>query len=248
MKNFSNTSSTKTNTENNNDVLEDYGFFQSTIYKIHKPEFHNTLSAIAEEAMCSAKEITNNNGSVSNYNNSPPLCNMSTNMLENEQVHEFADYILSTAYNILDSQGYDLTGHNVGISSIWMQEHHRYSDMPEHVHGEQTQLVGFYFLEVNDHGCQLGIHDPRPAKVITNLPLKNATDITHGNNVIFIKPAAGDLIFTNAYLPHSFTRNDSDDAIKFLHINISAHQVLYSSNNNANLNENCKINTGPEII
>lgn len=220
------------------DILEEHFFFPTSIYKINKKEWLSDLSQIAEKAMNFSKSFEENN--------SNKLCNMSTNMLEDEKSFPFAEYILNSAKNILDSQGYDLSLYEVGISYMWMQEHNKYSDMAQHIHGNEgaglTQLVGFYFIDINDNGCHLVLHDPRPAKVITNLQQKNKQEITHGSDMIFIKPEIGDLLFTNSYVPHSFSKNMSDEAVKFIHINI----VVTPSRNACACPTS--INATPEVI
>jgi hypothetical protein len=203
----------------NDDTLEPYNFFPTTVYKISKLDFYDELVEISDDAMTEMKKYIEENNL-----NSNPLCDMSGNMLGDSRIQDFSNYVISTAKNILEHQGYDLSMYEVGLTSIWLQEHHKYSDMAEHVHarehGETVQLVGFYFLDVVNDGSTMVLHDPRPGKVISNLPLKNPEEITNGNDKIFIKPERGDLIFTNNYLPHSFTRNLSDKSVKFLHINI----------------------------
>ena len=90
------------------------------------------LSDIAEDVMKQTKESLEQN----NIEKHPySLCDMSGNMLFDERIVPFAEYLIGTSYNILDSQGYDLSFYDVGLSSIWMQEHHKYSDMAEHIHG-----------------------------------------------------------------------------------------------------------------
>ena len=112
--------------------------------------------------------------------------------------------------------------------SIWMQEHYHSSGMEKHIHSNGAQLVGFYFLEVPENSSRLVFHDPRPAKVQIDFDEKNAEEITLASQAINFQPKVGELYFTNAWLPHSFTRNGSDKPLKFVHINIGlqhAHQA-----------------------
>ena len=128
------------------DFLEDYHFFSCPVYKTNKIEFHDELSELAEEYL----ELTMKNENI----NPDRLCNMSFNMLDDMRISPFANYITSTAYNILNSQGYDLSFYDIVLTSIWMQDHKTHSSMPEHVH-PGTQLVAFYFLEGDEEGSQL---------------------------------------------------------------------------------------------
>lgn len=227
-----NKTQSKQNGESQQDVLEDYSFFPTTIYKISKPEFHKELLDISDNSLKETKKLLKQQG----IEHLDPLCDMSENMIFEPRIQMFADYVIASARNILESQGYDLTNQEVILTSIWAQEHYRYSDMAQHIHANEglgvTQMVGFYFLDVNEFGSQMVLHDPRPSKVITDLPLRNPKDISLGSSMIYIRPDIGDLFLTNSYTPHSFTKNFSDKSVKFLHINIVVRP---------NFQQNCEV-------
>jgi hypothetical protein len=230
----------KRNQKPKEDTLEDYSFFATPLYKISKPEFHDELVEISQHIM----ELTKKRSQRSNNN----LCHMSENLLQDERIAPFVEYILATSYNILDSQGYDLSYHDIKVSSIWLQEHHKHSEMRQHIHNLHTQLVAFYFLDVDKDGCRLVIHDPRPAKVITDLPLKDPVQITTGSSEVFITPEEGDLLFTNSYTPHSYSRNMSDNPTNFLHINITVQEKTEQPICTIPQQTGSRLNDGPEII
>ena len=121
--------------------------------------------------------------------------------------------------------GHNMVGYNTFISELWSQEHYKFSSMDTHVHPYGAALSGFYFLEVPDGGCMVQLHDPRPGKVQISLPEADATKVTEASNSFFIKPEPGMFIFSNSWLPHSFTRNTSDKSVKFVHFNISTITV-----------------------
>jgi Putative 2OG-Fe(II) oxygenase len=212
------------------DILENEYFFSTPIYKISKPDFLDVVKSVSEESVKTRKSETQLNEIYPVY--------MSGDLSQDERMVDFNQFVLSTAWNILDSQGYAMDYFGVGFSSMWMQEHHKMSGMDQHVHGEGSQIIAFYFTEVPEGGCQLIIHDPRPGKVQIDLPHKNMADITHSSRMVVIRPEVGDLFFTNAYLPHSFSRNASDEPMKFVHMNI------FSAPNHQTT---CDID-GPEII
>jgi hypothetical protein len=74
---------------------------------------------------------------------------------------------------------------------------------------------------VPDKACKLVVHDPRPGKVIVNLPEKDASQITLGSHQIVFTPQPGTLILINAWVPHSFTKNMSNESMRFVHMNLS---------------------------
>jgi len=63
-------------------------------------------------------------------------------------------------------------------------------------------------------------NDPRPGKVQNDLPENDARNVTFASKMINFEPKAGELIFAPAWLPHSFSRHGSDEALKFVHINV----------------------------
>jgi hypothetical protein len=93
--------------------------------------------------------------------------------------------------------------------------------MDYHVHGENNQLNGFYVINTQEESCKLLIHEPRSSKNILSLPIKPGENLTLAHNMVNYAPKAGDLIITNSWLPHSFTRNRSENAFEFVHININ---------------------------
>ena len=48
----------------------------------------------------------------------------------------------------------------------------------------------------------------------------NSFEITYASNVFQMKPEPGQLVLTNAWLPHSFTRQQSDKPFRFIHFNV----------------------------
>jgi hypothetical protein len=64
-------------------------------------------------------------------------------------------------------------------------------------------------------------HDPRPAKVQLNLPEANMNIATPASQMINFEPKPGMFIFSNAWLPHSFTRHGNKKPIRFVHFNVA---------------------------
>lgn len=194
------------------DKLEDYYFFQTAIYKIDKKQFLSVVKNVALDSLNIIKDDTQ-------HSELYPV-NMSTDFSNDDRVREFSNYVLSTAWNILSSQGYDMNRYDVGFNSMWVQEHHKTSNMEQHVHSDGSQIIAFYFLDTPSDGCKMIIHDPRPGKLQIDLHQENMQDISLSSKMVVITPEAGDLFFTNAWLPHSFSRNADDEPTRFVHMNI----------------------------
>lgn len=150
---------------------------------------------------------------------------MSADLTQDERVFTFAKHVIQTAYNILVAQGYNMEGKQTVFQYMWMQEHNKSSGMEQHIHNNGAQLVGFYFLDTPDNCCKLVLHDPRTGKVQLDMPQADPSTVQICSEHVWMQPKAGDLIFTNAWLPHSFSRHGSDEPLRFVHINIAVVDV-----------------------
>lgn len=191
-------------------TLETMNCFVSSISTIEKTEFLNSVNSVVSEELNFVK-------------NNSEVCDLyhTGDISQDDRISEFSSYVGSTAWNILKAQGYKMQNKNVFFESMWCQEYAQNSYMPEHVHPNNgAQLVGFYFLECSED-CPVAIfHDPRPGKVQISMEQENNNEITYGSNNINIKPKVGLLVFTNAWLPHSFSQNKSNKMFKFIHFNV----------------------------
>jgi uncharacterized protein (TIGR02466 family) len=164
---------------------------------------------------------------------------MSGTFFHDERIFDFAKYILQTSWNILKRQGYLMENYQTVYESMWLQTYEKHSYMEHHTHGNGNQIVGFYFLEVPENSIQLLLHDPRAGKIQMDLDEEDITQVTHGSKFVVLNPRVGQLILTPAWLAHSITANQSDNLVKFVHINIQAQRV-------AN-NQSCQ-RTSAEVI
>jgi uncharacterized protein (TIGR02466 family) len=146
---------------------------------------------------------------------------MSDNMLEDERIEEFAGFVGSTAWNILSSQGYAMDQFSTTFTEMWCQEHYQTASMDYHAHPGGNFLVGFYFLDTPE-GCSPAIiHDPRPGRVMLDLPQADMSQISLASTVVSFVPEPGMLMFAPAWLAHSFNRNASKSPFRFVHFNIT---------------------------
>lgn len=196
------------------DQLSAQAYFPALIYTIEKPEFLANVKAVANEAL---KKIRDEKPKLDSIY---PV-RMTGNLWDDPRMTDFCQYTASTAWNILDSQGYNMSLFNTTFTELWCQEHHKHSAMDQHAHGGGVQLVGFYFLDTPKDSARPVIHDPRDGKVMINLPEKDTSQATPASNMINFEPKEGLLIFAPAWLQHSFTRHASSKPSKFIHFNIS---------------------------
>jgi len=191
--------------------------FPCPIYLIERPDFIESVATVSDESL--AKQHAERE-----LNEIYPVM-MSGTFADDSRVKDFAEFVGGTAWNILNDQGYAMQDKAVTFTEMWTQEHHKHSSMEQHVHGFGAQIVGFYFLEVPENSSKVVFHDPRPGKVMANLPEQNMTMATPASQMINFDPKPGLLIFANAWLPHSFTRHASDKPIKFVHFNLNVQQA-----------------------
>lgn len=196
-----------------NEPLKRFDYFVSSVYQAQKPEFLKAVKEVSEEYL----KISSDKKEVDEIY----PCVMSSSFFNDERITEFATYVGDSAWQILQSQGYEMSDKLTYFTEMWTQEHFKYSSMAQHTHGRGSQLVGFYFLEVPEKSSKALFHDPRPGKVLINLDEADDNMATHGSNIINFTPEEGMLIFTNAWLPHSFTRHANEKPLKFVHFNIS---------------------------
>jgi len=196
-----------------NDDLKTLFYFPSAVYQSMKPEFIPVVSELCEEYL---KKLNRPSNCTALY----PV-DMSLGFQDDPRAKEFADYIKKTSYGILASQGFNMSHFNMRLHELWCQEHYKSSGQEEHIHGFGNQISGFYFLDCPENCSRAMIHDPRPAKKFANLPEKNMSQATYASHTIGFVPQPGLFIFTNSWLPHSFSRNGSDDPFRFVHFNLS---------------------------
>ena len=191
--------------------------FPINVYSIDKPEFLDVAKIVSQEFLDKRhKEVE--------LNEAFP-CYMTESINVDPRMLEFANYVAQTAWNILQMQGYEVENISTYFESMWCQEHHKGSLMEQHIHGNGNQIVGFYFLDVPENGPRALFYDPKHSKVQINLPEKYATQSTPASNIINYEATPGTLMFTNAWLPHSFTKNMSDSPMRFIHFNIKVREA-----------------------
>jgi len=195
------------------DQLNSWFYFPTAVYTIQKPEFLEPVKEVAVRHLKNAKKERKLDEIYPVY--------MTGNLLDEPSMQGFSTYVSSTAWNILQGQGYDMTNFKTIFTELWCQEHYKHSAMEQHTHGFGVQIVGFYFIDVPDNSSRVVFHDPKAAKVQIGLPETNMNMVTAASNMINFEPKSGMLMFTNSWLAHSFTRHASTKPIRFIHFNLA---------------------------
>ena len=144
-------------------------------------------------------------------------------LYQDKRMADFETLIRVTAKNILESQGFDVSGHELDYTEMWVQQfadqgggHHE-----THVHLDNHISV-FYFLKCSDRTSVPVFHDPRPGRMMLNLPLKDTSKLCYAMERQSLKIFPGTLLMFNSYLPHEFKVDNGIDAFRFIHFNIKA--------------------------
>ena len=203
-------------------------YFSSPIYYIEIPEWVDKTNKICDKYIKDAKK--NNTKTIKEREKNfgkkigdHGMSHHSTTLINDPNLKELQDYIGTTSWNILDSMGYDLTNYELFWTEFWVQEfgekgggHHE-----GHVHYD-NHISGFYFLKCSDKTSIPIFHDPRPGKLMTQLPLKNESAITLGTEKIHYKPKPGTMIFFPSYIEHQYLVDNGIESFRFIHFNLQA--------------------------
>ena len=196
--------------------LDKYICFPTSIYMMKRPDLLGSIDKVSEKNLINAKS--------KNKNEIYPVY-MSDNFFDDPEIEEFNLAIRQISWSILKDQGYQMENKEVFFIEMWTQEHYKHSQMEQHTHKFGSQIIGFYFLETPENCSKLLVHDPRPAKMIIGLDEINSNEATEASDIVNFTPEPGLLVFTNGWLPHSFSRHESDEPIKFVHFNIGVTTV-----------------------
>jgi len=147
----------------------------------------------------------------------------STSLIGDPKFKELQNYIGATAYNLLIEMGFDMRGHQVFITEMWVQEfandgggHHT---LHTHWNGH---ISGFYFLKASDKTSKPLFEDPRAGNVMNLLPELDKTKVTYASSMVNYKAEPGRMIFFPSYMPHQYLVDKGVEPFRFIHWNCQA--------------------------
>lgn len=197
--------------------LEAIPLFACPLYMMDKPEYLTVARKVAKKFISKRKAEVELNPNYPVY--------MTEAINYDPELLDFANFVAQASWDILNSQGYAMDLFTTYFTEMWVQEHHHLSLMEKHIHGNGAVISGFYFLDVPKDSSRVIFHEPKDSKVITNLPERNMADATQASTMINFEPKAGQLMFTNSWLAHSFTKNLSKKPVRFIHFNVAVAQA-----------------------
>ena len=217
---------------NKKDILDTSWYFSTPVYSIMKPEWLDksikaTDKYIAESYKRKAEDKKARKKFLGNKNylkvKDHGWSYHSTPLTGDPELKELESYVGATSFNLMSEWGYDMDNYSLFYTEFWVQEfakngggHH-----DTHVHWD-NHISGFYFLKCSDKTSVPVFQDPRAGAMMTKLPMKDNTKISHMSDNLHYKPKPGQLIIFPAYVPHQFTVDNGIDDFRFIHFNLQA--------------------------
>ena len=205
---------------------EDY--FTNPIYWMEKPEWIKKLNKASDPYIKKAKKLNNENvknrtkkfgGNKGDHG----MVHHSTSLIGDPKFKDLQDWILATAWNLLDEQGFDLKGHQLFLTELWVQEFSHLGGGHHTLHTHWNgHMSGFYFLKASEKTSYPVFEDPRPGRQMNLLPEKDKTKVSIATSQIHYKVKPGRLIFFNSYMPHLYSVDSGYEPFRFIHWNIQA--------------------------
>lgn len=186
--------------------MEAYAYFPSLIYREERQEW------VGETLKHTKKYYDQMESSV---------VKQTVHMANDPDLGYLASYFKDSGVNILKDQGYLTDEYEFYVSGMWGQEFACTGSNIMHVHGD-SQISGFYFLEVPEGGSYPIFDDPRPGKRMADLWAQPSDQVTMATPQIhFSNVQAGTMMLFNSWLPHMITPNQSNNPTKFVHFILS---------------------------
>ena len=186
--------------------MEAYAYFSSPIYLEERLEW-------VEETLKHTQKY---------YDQMQPSAVKQTVHMGNDpDLGYLTSYFRDKGVSILKEQGYFTDEYEFYVSGMWGQEFACTGSNIMHVHGD-SQISGFYFLEVPEGGSYPIFDDPRPGKRMADLWAPPSNQVTMATPQIhFDNVQAGTMMLFNSWLPHMITPNQSNNPTKFIHFILS---------------------------
>ena len=186
--------------------MEAFAYFASPIYREERPEW---VGETLEHTQKYYDQMQ------------PSVVKQTMHMANDPDLGYLTSYFRDKGVSILRDQGYLTDEYEFYVSAMWGQEFACTGSNIMHVHGD-SQISGFYFLEVPEGGSYPIFDDPRPGKRMADLWAQPGDQVTmatpqiHFNNV-----QPGTMMLFNSWLPHMITPNQSEGPTKFIHFILS---------------------------
>jgi uncharacterized protein (TIGR02466 family) len=212
-----------------------YTIFLDSILVFQDNSWLDSLNKFSENYIIKSrnenKKYVDNNKEFGFSNHSIPLIN-------DENFLGFIKFICKKSFSFLEEQEYDLSNYSLNVSDLWVQEFAKNGggNHNTHVHSN-SHVSGFYFLKCSNKTSYPIFHDPRPGKLMIQLPQKNKTLITEASESVPLFPTPGTFVFFNSYVGHEFPVDSGIEPFRFIHFNIQAFPKQLINGNYKKIND-----------
>lgn len=197
-----------------------FSFFQNSVYIEENLSWLESLNKFSDPYI---NEAVKNNKKYFINNKDFGLVHHSSALMNDINFLKFIEFISKRSYSILDEQGYDLKDYSLALRELWVQEFSKEGGGHHSIHTHWSgHMSGFYFLKCSDKTSFPIFHDPRPGKIMIQLPEKDINKITDASEKIHFRPKPGAFVFFNSYLGHEFEVDHGIEPFRFIHFNIQA--------------------------
>ncbi len=196
--------------------MEGFAYFPAIVYRDERPDL---VEKVLPKCIQSLDQVRQDG---------MPMV-QSAHLANDPELREVADYLLLSSVDILRGQGYAVDKYDFYLSGLWAQETAKWSGTNVHVH-KNSQICGWFFLEVPEGGAYPVYHDTRMNKAMVELDfvqgeeISNATNSVHFNNMV-----PGSVLFSNSWMQHQLTAGGSDKPTRCLHFIVSHKERLCST-------------------
>ena len=204
---------------------EDY--FKCPIWFANEPKFVDSLNKASDSYIDKAKknmkpDIDKRNKKHKTTGDLGSVYH-STTLIGDPEFKELQDYIGATSYNLLMEMGFDLRGHQVFTTEMWVQEFAKSGGGHHTLHTHWNgHISGFYFLKASDKTSLPLFEDPRAGNLMNLLPELDKTKVTYASSAINYKVEPGRMIFFPSYMPHQYPVDMGVEPFRFIHWNCQA--------------------------
>ena len=147
----------------------------------------------------------------------------STTLIGDPKFKKLTDYIGATSHNLLTEMGFDMRGHQLFTTEMWVQEFAKDGGGHHTLHTHWNgHISGFYFLKASDKTSMPLFEDPRPGNIMNLLPELDKTKITYASSAVHYKVKPGRMIFFPSYMPHQYIVDLGIEPFRFIHWNCQA--------------------------
>ena len=204
---------------------EDY--FKCPIWHAEEPSFVKSLNKasdkyIKQSKKNSRKKIKDRNKKAGDKGDMGHVFH-STTLIGDPNFFQLQNYVIATSNNLLIEMGFDLSGHEVFITELWVQEFAKQGGGNHALHTHWNgHISGFYFLKASEITSMPVFDDPRPGNVMNLLPEKNKSVLSYASSQVCFQVKPGAMIFFPSYMPHQFIVDLGYEPFRFIHWNCKA--------------------------